>query len=57
MVHSGSLMLRLDDEHSVVLDAGDFYAFSGDFPHAYLCIEGDVHATVVMTYAHLSDGV
>ena len=57
MVHAGSLMLRLDDEQNVVLEAGDFYAFSGDFPHAYLCIEGDVHATVVMTYSHLSDGV
>ncbi|EFB70792.1 RapGH repressor [Providencia rustigianii] len=57
MLHSGSLMLRFNNEQNMVLDAGDFYAFSGDLPHSYLCIEGDLHATVVMTYSHLSDGV
>ena len=56
LVHSGSLMLRLNNSQSIVLEAGDFYAFSGHFPHAYLCIDGDVQATVVMSYSHLSDG-
>lgn len=57
MMHSGSLMLRLNNSQTIVLEAGDFYAFSGDFPHSYLCMEGDVQATVVMTYSHLSDGI
>ncbi|MBP6122331.1 MULTISPECIES: helix-turn-helix domain-containing protein [Providencia] len=57
MINSGSLMLRLNDAQTIMLEAGDFYAFSADFPHAYLCMEGDMQATVVMTYSHLSDGV
>ncbi|HHE6470065.1 TPA: helix-turn-helix domain-containing protein [Providencia rettgeri] len=57
MVNSGSLMLRLHDDQNIVLEAGDFYAFSGDFPHSYLCMEGELQATVVMTYSHLSDSV
>lgn len=57
MVNSGSLMLRLNNDQNIVLEAGDFYAFSGDFPHSYLCMDGEVQATVVMTYSHLSDGV
>lgn len=56
MVNSGSLMLRLHNDQNVVLEAGDFYAFSGDFPHSYICIEGELQATVVMTYSHISDG-
>lgn len=55
MVNSGSLtlMLRLHNDQNIVLEAGDFYAFSGDFPHSYLCMEGELQATVVMTYSIL----
>ncbi|EKT52917.1 helix-turn-helix domain-containing protein [Providencia burhodogranariea] len=57
MLHTGSLMLRLKDKQTVLLEEGDFYAFSGDVPHSYLCMEGELNATVVMTYSHLSDGI
>ncbi|MGI3430892.1 helix-turn-helix domain-containing protein [Providencia stuartii] len=57
MLHTGSLMLRLKDEQTVLLEKGDFYAFSCDFPHSYLCMEGELNATVVMTYSHLSDSI
>ncbi|EMI5491554.1 helix-turn-helix domain-containing protein [Providencia stuartii] len=57
MLHTGSLMLRLKNEQTVLLEEGDFYAFSCDFPHSYLCMEGELNATVVMTYSHLSDGI
>ena len=54
VLHSGTLMLRLKDEQSVLLEAGEFYAFACDFPHSYICIEGDVSATILMSYSHLA---
>ncbi|MCW2256466.1 transcriptional regulator with XRE-family HTH domain [Providencia alcalifaciens] len=57
MLHTGSLMLRLKDKQTILLEEGDFYAFSGDVPHSYLCMEGELNATVVMTYSHLSEGI
>lgn len=53
MLHSGTLMLRLKDEQSILLEPGEFYAFACNFPHSYICIEGDVAASILMSYSHL----
>lgn len=50
MVHSGCLMLKIDADESVILQAGDFYGFSGEKPHSYICTDSAVSATVVMSY-------
>ncbi|MBD2781888.1 helix-turn-helix domain-containing protein [Xenorhabdus szentirmaii] len=50
IVHLGSLILRISDDRSIVLQAGDFYAFSGDVKHAYICADSAVSATVIMSY-------
>lgn len=57
MLHTGSLMLRLKDKQTILLEEGDFYAFNGDAHHSYLCMEGELNATVIMTYSHLSNGI
>ncbi len=51
MVHLGTLMLRISDDESIVLHPGDFYAFPGDVPHAYVSADTAVSATVIMSYA------
>ncbi|UMB79208.1 XRE family transcriptional regulator [Dickeya fangzhongdai] len=51
LVHSGSLMLKLADDESIVLKAGDFYCFSGNITHSYICTDSAVSATVVMSNA------
>ncbi|CDH35009.1 XRE family transcriptional regulator [Xenorhabdus bovienii] len=51
MIHDGVLMLRLSSDESVILNPGDFYAFSGDVIHSYICIDVAVSATVVMSYS------
>lgn len=50
MVHLGTLLLRISDDESIVLQPGDFYAFPGDVRHAYVCTDTAVSATVVMSY-------
>lgn len=50
LVHCGSLLLKIDANDSVMLQAGDFYAFSGEKPHSYTCTDSAVSATVVMSY-------
>lgn len=50
MVHLGTLLLRISDDESIVLQPGDFYAFPGDVRHAYVCTDTAVSATVVMPY-------
>lgn len=51
LVHSGSLILKLASDESIVLQAGDFYCFSGDVSHSYVCTERPVSATVVMSHS------
>lgn len=51
LVHSGSLMLRLASDESIVLNSGDFYCFSGDVVHSYICTDKPVSATVVMSHS------
>lgn len=50
MVHCGCLVLKIDSHESVILQPGDFYGFSGEKPHSYICTDSAVSATVVMSY-------
>ncbi|EHC9819357.1 helix-turn-helix domain-containing protein [Salmonella enterica subsp. enterica serovar Newport] len=50
MLHHGTLILRISDNESISLQSGDFYAFSGDVKHAYICTDRAVSATVIMSY-------
>ncbi len=50
LVHSGCLIIKIGTDESVTLQAGDFYGFSGEKPHAYFCKDSAVSATVVMSY-------
>ncbi|WJY13835.1 XRE family transcriptional regulator [Pectobacteriaceae bacterium CE90] len=51
IIHYGVLMIRFENNKSIVLQPGDFYAFSGDVLHSYVCTEVTVSATVVMSYS------
>ncbi|EHY4895194.1 helix-turn-helix transcriptional regulator [Salmonella enterica] len=50
MVHVGTLTLRISDNEVISLQSGDFYAFSGDVKHSYICTDIAVSATVIMSY-------
>ncbi|OAT26923.1 helix-turn-helix domain-containing protein [Proteus myxofaciens] len=49
MVYSGKLMMRFENEETVLLETGDFYAFHGNVPHSYICVEGHLRASVIMS--------
>ncbi|MBV8041948.1 MULTISPECIES: helix-turn-helix domain-containing protein [Enterobacteriaceae] len=51
IVHLGTLLLKISDSESIILQPGDFYAFSGDVKHAYICADDAVSATVIMSYS------
>jgi transcriptional regulator with XRE-family HTH domain len=51
LVHRGVLIMSLDNNDSIVLHPGDFYAFSGNSAHSYVCTDSAVSATVVMSYS------
>ncbi|RZH89590.1 cupin domain-containing protein, partial [Staphylococcus aureus] len=49
MVYSGKLMMRFANDETVLLETGDFYAFHGNAPHSYICVEGHMRASVIMS--------
>ena len=51
LLHRGSLILQLASDESVILQPGDFYAFSGNVSHSYICTDSTVSATVIMSYS------
>ncbi|KER04942.1 hypothetical protein MEG1DRAFT_00331 [Photorhabdus temperata subsp. temperata Meg1] len=50
MVHSGVLILHPATDESIILQASNFFAFNGNAPHAYVCVDEIVSATVIIFY-------
>ncbi|SYL73573.1 DNA-binding protein [Klebsiella pneumoniae] len=46
-------MMRFNEDQTVLLEPGDFYAFSCDIPHSYICMEGELSGTLIMSYSHI----
>ncbi|MEM8137412.1 XRE family transcriptional regulator [Morganella morganii] len=53
LIHQGTLMMRFNEDQTVLLKPGDFYAFSCDIPHSYICMEGELSGTLIMSYSHI----